>query len=201
MPPDALEGDKDRLLAELARQEGLFDWVAARATRLARGSGTRLFTLVYAVGTAVTALLSNDATAVVLTPAVAAAARAARAEQPLPYPSVALPDLGPMSIPSSRLVGELFELPNVVTSPSLQQLMQKDELTSASLTAEDWLCEPCLRKVALALLWIWWWNEKAHGRVIGQTLQTDCWCVYYFPCTNLSLTQTQVWLRVQDTGA
>jgi arsenical pump membrane protein len=41
--------------------------------------------LVYAVGAAVTALLSNDATAVVLTPAVAAAARAARAERPLPH--------------------------------------------------------------------------------------------------------------------
>jgi arsenical pump membrane protein len=73
------------LLAELARQEGLFDWLAARAARLARGSGTRLFTLVFLVGTAVTAFLSNDATAVVLTPAVAAVARTAKAEHPLPY--------------------------------------------------------------------------------------------------------------------
>ncbi len=73
------------LLAELARQEGLFDWLAARAARLARGSGTRLFTLVFIVGTAVTAFLSNDATAVVLTPAVAAVARTAKAEHPLPY--------------------------------------------------------------------------------------------------------------------
>ncbi len=73
------------LLAELARQEGLFDWLAARAARAARGSGTRLFTLVYVVGTVVTVFLSNDATAVVLTPAVAAVARAADAKQPLPY--------------------------------------------------------------------------------------------------------------------
>ncbi len=73
------------LLSELARQEGLFDWVAARTARLAHGSAARLFTLVFAVGTVVTAFLSNDATAVVLTPAVAAVARAARAEQPLPY--------------------------------------------------------------------------------------------------------------------
>ncbi len=73
------------LLAELARQEGLFDWLAAGAARAARGSGTRLFTLVYLVGTVVTVLLSNDATAVVLTPAVAAVARAADAKQPLPY--------------------------------------------------------------------------------------------------------------------
>jgi len=73
------------LLAELARQAGLFDWLAARAAALARGSATRLFTLVFIVGTAVTVFLSNDATAVVLTPAVAAVARAACAKQPLPY--------------------------------------------------------------------------------------------------------------------
>ncbi|WP_431268036.1 arsenic transporter [Dankookia sp. P2] len=73
------------LLAKLARLEGLFDWLAAHAARHARGSATRLFALVYAVGTLVTVFLSNDATAVVLTPAVAAVARAARARDPLPY--------------------------------------------------------------------------------------------------------------------
>ncbi len=73
------------LLSELARQEGLFDWLAARAAVLAKGSPARLFSLVFAVGTIVTVFLSNDATAVVLTPAVAAAARAARVKEPLPY--------------------------------------------------------------------------------------------------------------------
>lgn len=73
------------LLAEIARKEGLFDWLAALATRLARGSPTKLFGLIYVVGIAVTTFLSNDATAVVLTPAVAAAARAARVSKPLPY--------------------------------------------------------------------------------------------------------------------
>jgi arsenical pump membrane protein len=72
------------LLAELARQQGLFDWLAMLAARHARGSGQRLFDLVFVVGTLVTVFLSNDATAVVLTPAVYAAARAAKAE-PLPY--------------------------------------------------------------------------------------------------------------------
>jgi len=72
------------LLAELARQEGLFDWLAAYAIMKARGSAARLFILVYAVGTVVTVFLSNDATAVVLTPAVYAATKRAKA-QPLPY--------------------------------------------------------------------------------------------------------------------
>ena len=68
------------LIAEMARQEGVFDWLAALAVEHARGSPQRLFTLVYAVGTAVTVLLSNDATTIVLTPAVYAATRAAGIE-------------------------------------------------------------------------------------------------------------------------
>ncbi|MDB5545146.1 MAG: arsenic transporter [Hyphomicrobiales bacterium] len=71
------------VLAELARREQVFDWTAVHAARLARGSGVRLFDLVFLTGVIVTALLSNDATAVVLTPAVCAAARAAKAN-PLP---------------------------------------------------------------------------------------------------------------------
>jgi arsenical pump membrane protein len=73
------------LLSELARREGLFDWIAAIATSYAKGSSRRLFVLVYVVGIIVTALLSNDATAVVLTPAVYAACRAANVKDPLPY--------------------------------------------------------------------------------------------------------------------
>ncbi|KAA1180347.1 arsenic transporter [Rhizobium tropici] len=73
------------LLSELARREGLFDWVAAIATSHARGSPRRLFVLVYGVGVVVTVFLSNDATAVVLTPAVYAACRAARVKDPMPY--------------------------------------------------------------------------------------------------------------------
>jgi arsenical pump membrane protein len=72
------------LLAEVARKEGLFDWLAAQAVRHSRRSAKRLFLIVYVVGTVVTVLLSNDATAVVLTPAVYAATRAAKVE-PLPY--------------------------------------------------------------------------------------------------------------------
>jgi len=72
------------LLADVARREGLFDWLAGFAVRAARGSAGRLLALVYGVGVIVTVFLSNDATAVVLTPAVFAAARAARAA-PMPH--------------------------------------------------------------------------------------------------------------------
>jgi arsenical pump membrane protein len=72
------------LLAELARREGVFDWLASLAVTAAKGSQARLFLLVYLVGTAVTVFLSNDATAVVLTPAVYAAVQKARTKA-LPY--------------------------------------------------------------------------------------------------------------------
>jgi arsenical pump membrane protein len=72
------------VLSELAREEHVFEWAAGFAARHARKSPRRLFTLVYLVGALVTALLSNDATAVVLTPAVLAVIRRARVD-PKPY--------------------------------------------------------------------------------------------------------------------
>ena len=71
------------LLSEVARAEGLFDWVAATAAIHSKGSTAKLFALVYATGIVTTTFLSNDATAVVLTPAVYAAAKKAKAD-PLP---------------------------------------------------------------------------------------------------------------------
>ncbi|KAA9037213.1 arsenic transporter [Ginsengibacter hankyongi] len=73
------------LLAEIAREEKLFDWLAAHAINYAKGSSTLLFLLIYVVGIIVTTFLSNDATAVVLTPAVAAAVKSAKVKKPLPY--------------------------------------------------------------------------------------------------------------------
>jgi arsenical pump membrane protein len=66
------------LTADLARREGVFDWLASIAVTHARGSGVRLFSLIFSVGILVTVFLSNDATAVVLTPAVYAAVKKAR---------------------------------------------------------------------------------------------------------------------------
>ncbi|GAA4492007.1 arsenic transporter [Gluconacetobacter tumulicola] len=71
------------LLSETARANGLFDWIATWAVNHAAGSTVKLFTLVYLAGVVVTTFMSNDATAVVLTPAVFAAATKAKAD-PLP---------------------------------------------------------------------------------------------------------------------
>ncbi len=72
------------LLSELAREHGVFDWLSATAVDHARGSRVRLFTLIYGIGTVVTIFMSNDATAVVLTPAILVAVRRAKVP-PLPY--------------------------------------------------------------------------------------------------------------------
>ena len=72
------------LLAELGKANGVFAWLANVAVKWANQSERRLFFLIYAVGTVVTIFMSNDATAVVLTPAVLAAVKRAKAE-PLPY--------------------------------------------------------------------------------------------------------------------
>jgi arsenical pump membrane protein len=72
------------LLSEIARRKGLFDWLAGPCRRRAGGSASRLFLLVYRRRHVVTIFLSNDATAVVLTPAVAAGVRR-EGRKPLPY--------------------------------------------------------------------------------------------------------------------
>jgi len=59
-------------LAELMRVNGAFDWLAANMLSGAAGNARRLFVWVYAAGILVTALLSNDGTIVLLTPAVLA---------------------------------------------------------------------------------------------------------------------------------
>ena len=72
------------LLSELAREHGVFDWLSSERSKGAHGSCVRLFTLVYGMGTLVTIFMSNDATAVVLTPAILVAIRKAKVP-PLPY--------------------------------------------------------------------------------------------------------------------
>jgi arsenical pump membrane protein len=72
------------LLSELARESGVFDWLSSVAVRHARASSVRLFALLYLVGVGVTVCMSNDATAVVLTPAVLAVIRRSRVD-PLPF--------------------------------------------------------------------------------------------------------------------
>lgn len=57
-------------LSALAERAGFFDWMASRAALLANGSTRRLFLNVFLLGALISAFLSNDATALILTPVV-----------------------------------------------------------------------------------------------------------------------------------
>ena len=136
------------LLAELAREEGVFDWVADIAVRHARGSASRLFLWVYLVGIGVTALLSNDATAVVLTPAVLAAVRRAKVE-PTPHLLAcalianAASFLLPISNPANLVVYG-------ARLPPLEVWLRMFLLPSVAAVAATFVCLRLLRRKALA---------------------------------------------------
>ncbi|RIY02525.1 arsenic transporter [Aureimonas flava] len=140
------------LLAGTARREGLFDYLAALAARSARGSPRRLFALVYAIGTLVTVFLSNDATAVVLTPAVIAVARAAGVASPLPYLLVcafvanAASFVLPISNPANLVVFG-------ADMPPLSAWLARFGLPSAL--------------AVLATFWLLRWTQRAH--LVGTT--------------------------------
>ncbi|GAC1502885.1 MAG: arsenic transporter [Ktedonobacteraceae bacterium] len=57
-------------LSALAESAGLFDWLAVQAARLSKNSAKRLFFNTFLLGCLISMLLSNDATALILTPIV-----------------------------------------------------------------------------------------------------------------------------------
>ena len=157
------------LLAELARQQGVFDWLATAAARRARGSANRLFALVFGVGTIVTIFLSNDATAVILTPAVYAIARAAKAN-PLPYlficafianaASFALPISNPANLvvfggrvpPLSSWLGEFF-IPSVLSVGATFIALRLTQRASLRQSIVDQVEAPVLSRAGRLAIW------------------------------------------------
>ena len=57
-------------LSSLAEAAGLFDWLAVQAARLSSGSSRRLLFNTFLLGSLISMVLSNDATALILTPIV-----------------------------------------------------------------------------------------------------------------------------------
>ncbi|APV44400.1 arsenical pump membrane protein [Dehalogenimonas formicexedens] len=72
------------IVAAIAESAGLFETVTEKAVVLSRGSGRRLLLIVFGIGVVVTALLSNDATALMLTPVVFLLVRHLEVD-PIPY--------------------------------------------------------------------------------------------------------------------
>jgi arsenical pump membrane protein len=72
------------IVAAVAEAVGVFDVITEKAAALARGNGRRLLLIVFGVGIVITSLLSNDATALMLTPVVFLLVSRLKLD-PLPY--------------------------------------------------------------------------------------------------------------------
>lgn len=96
------------MLAYLCAKEGLFEAVGAAVARRCGGSPRRLLSGVFVVACAVTAVLSLDATAVLLTPVVlATAARAGARARPHVYATAHLSNSASLLLPVSNLTNLL----------------------------------------------------------------------------------------------
>ncbi|MDN0199796.1 SLC13 family permease [Streptomyces sp. S.PNR 29] len=96
------------VLAHLCAQEGLFEAAGAAVARWCGGSPRRLLAGVFAVASAITAVLSLDATVVLLTPVVfATAARAGATARPHVYATAHLANSASLLLPVSNLTNLL----------------------------------------------------------------------------------------------
>ena len=103
------------VVAAIAETAGIFNRVTTMAVALARGSGRRLLLIIFGIGTIITLLLSNDATALMLTPVVLIMAIRLNLN-PLPYAFAcafianAASILLPMANPVNLLAVDAFDL-------------------------------------------------------------------------------------------
>ncbi|MEH3141325.1 MAG: ArsB/NhaD family transporter [Mycobacterium kyogaense] len=96
------------VLAHLADAMGVFAWIADQLRRGSHGSPTRLLSLVFVAASATTAILSLDATVVLLTPVVIATAQALRMDpRPHSYASAHLSNTASTLLPVSNLTNLL----------------------------------------------------------------------------------------------
>ncbi|MFT4108858.1 SLC13 family permease [Propionicimonas sp.] len=96
------------LLSELCARDGLFDWAGRFMARRSRGEPQRLLVLVFGAAAVTTAVLSLDATVVLLTPVVfATAARVGVRPRPHVYACTHLANAGSLLLPVSNLTNLL----------------------------------------------------------------------------------------------
>src|SRR3954452_5651511 len=96
------------LLAHLAGEHGVFRYAGALTARISGRSPSRLLTAVFVVASLTTAVLSLDATVVLLTPVVlATAARTGARPRPAAYASAHLANSASLLLPVSNLTNLL----------------------------------------------------------------------------------------------
>ncbi len=97
------------ILADLLRASGFFEWSALYAIRAAKGDGIALYRNVILLGAIITALLSLDTTAVILTPIVLSFVRRLKLT-PFPFllACAFVANTGSLLLPVSNLTNLLF---------------------------------------------------------------------------------------------
>ena len=97
------------LLSDLLRASGFFEWAAIHAARAARGDGRTLYRNVFLLGALITAFLSLDTTAVILTPLVLSFVQRLRLPpRPFLLACAFIANTGSLLLPVSNLTNLLF---------------------------------------------------------------------------------------------
>ena len=119
------------VLAHLADAMGVFTWIAGQLRRGSRGSPTRLLVLVFVAASATTAILSLDATVVLLTPVVIVTARTLGMDaRPHSYASAHLSNTASTLLPVSNLTNLLAFAATGLTFVQFTSLMALPWLVS-----------------------------------------------------------------------
>lgn len=112
------------MLAHLCQAEGMFDVAGQLMARGSRGSPVRLLTLVFVTASVTTALLSLDATIVLLTPVIfTTAARVGARPKPYVYGTAHLANSASLLLPVSNLTNLLALTAAGITFPRFAALM------------------------------------------------------------------------------
>ncbi|MGI4790943.1 MAG: arsenic transporter [Janthinobacterium lividum] len=97
------------ILSALLERSGFFEWASVQAARLANGSGNRLYRNVFVLGALITATLSLDTTAVILTPVVLAfVSRLKLPPRPYIFACAFVANNASLPLPVSNLTNLLF---------------------------------------------------------------------------------------------
>jgi arsenical pump membrane protein len=159
-------------LSLLVGKSGFFDWAAIRCARSARGDAHALYRNTFALGAVVTAVLSLDTTAVILTPVVLALVKRLRLPA-APYIVLCafVANVGSLMLPVSNLTNILFADAFHMTFASFAGRMIAPQLVALCTT--------------YALL-RWHFRLELPGRFDGQTLPEPATVVphhgYFLAC-------------------
>jgi Citrate transporter len=130
-------------LSLLVSKSGFFDWAAIRCARIAKGNAHALYRNAFVLGAIVTAILSLDTTAVMLTPVMLAVVK--RIKLPAsPYVVLCafVANVGSLVLPISNLTNILFRR---CLSPDVRGVGSKNDRTTNRRAHHD------IRYPALAL--------------------------------------------------